>query len=227
MNSLSPELIKEWNTVLEECHSFAFLVRDSDLQKEACGKLAELLDRIHGLKKAAIASQNEDEANFLLGYECAINCMRAELAMWLKLKANEPDAAWDDLVDAQMAAIDAVRAHTGFAELENYAQRLHAIKKLIFPEQVFLSVGMTVHRRECSICGQEYGECSHLVGKPYSGEICHTICTRVDLDNIAIVDEPANRKCRIRYFSVPEGKRSRMTWKIEPSQPGGEDVSEM
>ena len=54
--------------------------------------------------------------------------------------------------------------------------KMLAIEKLIFPPQKFTSWGIVFRSRLCSICGSEYGEgdCDHLVGKPYMGEICHT-----------------------------------------------------
>jgi len=77
--------------------------------------------------------------------------------MWILLKEEKPDEAWDKLVSAQMAAADAVRAHMGFAHLETQAQRLEEIERLVFPRQVFVSAGIIVQHQECSICGNEYG----------------------------------------------------------------------
>ncbi len=31
-----------------------------------------------------------------------------------------------------------------------------------------------------------------------------------------MVEEPANKQCRIVYFNAEGGKRNRMTWRVEP-----------
>jgi hypothetical protein len=181
--------------------------------------LVELRDE----KRAAVAAQNEDLANLLLGYQCVATCLHAEITMWLLLKSEKPDEAWDSLVSAQMAAADAARAHPGFHHVTHQAERLEAIEKLVFPPQVFVSAGAIVRRQECSICGGEYGECGHLIGKPYWGEFCYILAKDIEFDHAAIVANPADKRCRILRFSVEGGERNRMSWKIE--KPGAEPAA--
>lgn len=207
-----------YNSIIEDCENFCFITRDSGLQKDACVKLQTLLADCLTLKSEAIADTDEDFANLLLGFECVANCLHSELEMWILLKEEKPDEAWDKLVSAQMAASDAARAHKGFAHLESHAQRLEEIEKLVFPSQVFVSVGMIVRHQECSICGSEYGDCDHLIGKPYFGKFCHIIAGDCEINHVAIVKNPADKRCRIMRFSVDDGERNRMTWKVEPPQ---------
>jgi hypothetical protein len=50
----------------------------------------------------------------------------------------------------------------------------------IFPYKLFISPGMIVRRRTCSICGQPFllrGGCEHVVGEVYLGEMC---CRRIE-----------------------------------------------
>lgn len=151
-----------------------------------------------------------------MGCECVTLALIAELKMWLLLKEENPDDAWDELINAQMAYVDAVRAHSGFNHLTQHSERLEAIEKLIFPPQVFVSSGIIVKNQECSICGKEYGDCDHLVGRPYMGKFCYIIARDMSLDHVAIVDHPADKRCRVKHFEVEGGTRNRMTWKIEP-----------
>jgi hypothetical protein len=53
--------------------------------------------------------------------------------MLLLLKADKPDEAWRELINAQHAITDAVRAHKAFVHLEPTAQRLHLMEKVLFP----------------------------------------------------------------------------------------------
>lgn len=224
MNDEPRSLFDELNAYLAQCEVYDFITRDSGLQHEACETLTDLLTRLADLKRSAIANQDEDLANTLLGFECAAHFLRSSIRMWLFLKAEKPEEAWRELVNAQMAVADAVRAHKGFERLARYADRLHVMEEMLFPPQVFTSLGMIVRARKCSVCDAEYGECSHVVGKPYMGQLCHTIVTEIEkLDHLSIVSNPANKLTRITHFSAPGGRRNRMTWKVEPDPPSREE----
>ncbi|WP_142049412.1 hypothetical protein [Achromobacter sp. SLBN-14] len=186
------------------------------MQQEAIEKLMAFGESITSEIATAIESENEDYANLSLGCACVTSALVAELRMWLLLKEGKPDAARDELVTAQMASVDAVCALPGFAHLAEHNQKLEAIEHLVFPPQVFISSGMIVGKQECSICGSEYGDCDHLVGKPYMGRFCYIIAKDLSLDHVAIVEHPADKRCRIQNFDVEGGSRNRMTWKVEP-----------
>jgi hypothetical protein len=206
MNKITRNFISELNANIEEIEVLNNIARDSQLQREACKQLIGIAGRVAELKLEAIQNSDEDAANLLLGFECVIEFLKSEITMWLFLKSDQPDEAWRHLVDAQRAAGDAVRSHQGFQHLRAHVERLHQVEKLVFPPQVFTSIGIVVRCRRCSICGEEYGECAHLVGIPYMGRICHTIITELErVDHVAIVTEPANKNCRITSFSVPGG----------------------
>jgi len=215
--------IKRFNSVIDECQIFCSITRDSGLQRVACANLETLLNDCGDLKSEAIASGNEDFANLLLGFECIATCLLSEIKMWLLLKAEEPDAAWDRLITAPMAATAAVRAHNGFAHLGKYAEHLEMVEKVVFPPQVFISSGLIVRHQECSICGSEYGECEHLAGKPYWGQFCSIVAKDIEANHVAIVENPADKRCRIVHYTADGGERNRMTWKIEPTKPGNRD----
>lgn len=216
-NALSP-FVSSFNAIIKEAEVFLSIARDSALQQEAVDKLLAFGVSVASEKAAAIDRKDEDYANLLLGCECVASALVAELRMWLLLKEGKPDAAWDELITAQMASVDAVRAHPGFAHLSEHNKKLEAIEELVFPPQVFISSGMIVGKQECSICGAEYGDCNHLVGKPYMGRFCYIIAKDLSLDHVSIVEHPADKRCRVQHFDVEGGMRNRMTWKIEPKE---------
>jgi hypothetical protein len=135
--------------------------------------------------------------------------------MWLLLKGDKPDEAWTNLVTAQMAFADAIKAHPNFDHLQEQVERLDSIERLIFPPQAYLSMGTTVLQKICSICQNNYEECDHISGRPYWGELCHTILRHIEVNHVAIVTDPANKLCRAIHFDVPGGYRNTMTWKVE------------
>ena len=137
--------------------------------------------------------------------------------MWILLKEGRPDEAWDELVNAPDGVSNAIRAHNGFSHLDPHLQTLDAIEHLVFPPQVFMSVGMIVGSQICSICGSEYEDCEHIKGRPYMGRFCTVTLIPAKIDHVSIVEDPANKRCRALKFSVNGGDRNRMTWRVEPS----------
>ena len=220
MSDAPPPFIAAFNQAVKDAEIFLFITRDSELQKAACRTLEELLAQIAAEKARAIAQHDENHANLLLGCQCVAKALIAELRMWLLLKEQKPEQAWDELVRAQMASVDAARAHEGFRHLEEHNGRLEAIEQLVFPAQVFMSSGLIVRVQECSICGGDYEDCEHLAGKPYMGEFCYIVARDMEFDHAAIVEHPADKTCRVQTFSVEGGNRNRMTWQIEPGTDG-------
>ena len=145
--------------------------------------------------------------------------------MWLMLKDEEPERAWERLIAAQRATTYAIRADQGFAHLEAHASRLMEIETLVFPPQVFLSSGLIVSECICTICNTNYEDCSHVVGMPYWGEFCFRKLKTFEANHVAIVKEPANKLCRVTHFSAEGGRRNRMTWHVEPDE-GSKDQTQ-
>ena len=210
-----PEFVEEFNSLLKDAHDMCFITRNSQLQKETIDSLFKLQTRLNSLKTEFAEQGKEDIANLLLGYEFATQTLISELRMYLLLKQDQPDEAWDELISAQNSAIGAMRAHTGFSHLEGKVRQLEAIEELVFPSQVFLSTGVTLDEIECSICNANYQHCEHLKGKPYMGELCHLIVTKASLNEVSIVDNPADKRYRVTHSPSGEGNENRMTGKTE------------
>lgn len=208
-------IVEYLNQEIQRIENLLCITRNSDLQRQALASLEGVEATIRTAKDNAIADNDEDLANLLLGFQCVAEALSSELEMWLLLKDEEPDSAWDNLVAAQMSSIDAARAHSSFSHLTRNNERLEAIEKIVFPPQVFVSAGMVVKSQTCSICGQEYEECSHLIGRPYMGELCYVIAKDFSIDHVAIVEIPADKRCRVTGVPTNDGIRNRMTLRIE------------
>ena len=215
MNRNHPQFVKDFNSVIEDAEVFRGIARCSELQRNAVDSLIALLAEVGDLKNKAVARGDEDTANLLLGYESATTSLISEIKMWILLKQERPDEAWDELVSAQMSSLDAARSHKGFEHAVHHYQRLVVVEQVVFPPQVFVSAGMIVRSQECSICGNEYEDCEHVIGRPYMGAMCHIIARELDVDHVAIVKNPSDKRCRIREFEVEGGVRNKMTWRVE------------
>jgi hypothetical protein len=199
----------------EECQRFCYMSRAKELQVEACGKLRELEDEVHTLKAELISLEDEDAANAMLSFEKIIHALMDELNMWVALKDDDPGTAWNYLVDAEVKAHSAFKVHPVGEHLTGYLQHLHILEHVLFPPQMFFSVGVIVEEAVCSICGEEYGECDHEKGKAYMGQECVRNIKHVRMIEGSIVEKPANKRCRIISITDECGlRRDLLTWRV-------------
>ena len=217
MNKEIELFLNEFNEVIRECGKFCFMSRGKEFQQEAVKKLKTLKQRAISLKEQMIKVKDENSANTMLSVENLIDAMINELEMWIALKEDNPNKAWDFLINAQYAIRTAAQAHSIALEsnAEGYANKLHLIEKLLYPPQTFSSPSFIIEGTKCSICGKEYGTCDHVVGKAYMGEMCHRIVTKIkEVKEISIVEEPADKRARILQFTDNGITRDFMTWRI-------------
>lgn len=208
----------KFNVLINDCSKFLYMSRAREFQVNASEKIDALRKEAITLKDTCISAKEEDSANCLLGFEQAAEAFREELVMWVALKDDDPDEAWTHLVNAQMAAKDAIRAHQMFTSLNKYSKRLEILEKVLFPPQTFMSTGSTATSLECSICGQESGDCDHLPGKAYMGKFCSKIVHGISFTEISIVHNPGSKHHRVTAISEGEKMRNLMTWRIEAGE---------
>ncbi|HEY1605658.1 MAG TPA: hypothetical protein VGF77_08665 [Allosphingosinicella sp.] len=225
--STSSEIAAAYNALLEDIEPLLFIVRDSGLQRAGIEALEAFVSRADQARIRAILEANEEHANLFLGFRSAARSLVNEMKMYLLLKQDDPEGAWSALIDAQELLGAASRAHQGFDYLGPKANHLRDLEKWIFPPQVFVSAGMIVREQRCSICDDDYERCDHIAGRPYLGRFCTIILKQASLDHVAIVDDPADRRCRVTTFKVPGGTRNRMTWVITPDDENESDSRSM
>jgi hypothetical protein len=226
MSERLSHVIESFNELVHEAQVLMFITRGSDLQRNAVTRLSDMLLILGKWKQEAIRQRNEDCANFILGMECLAKALQNELTMWLSLKEENAERAWENLIAAETEISHAMRAHEQFVNLEEHAQRLDAVEKLVFPPQVFLSAGLIVRKQICSICESDYEDCPHLVGMPYWGQFCFRRLMEVEPNHVAMVTDPANKLCRITHFNVEGGRRNRMTWRVEARKRTDQNVDD-
>lgn len=208
-------LVEEFSEVAEQAQTLTFITRAKELQEEVLAVIDRFLKTCAVEKQARIAQQSEYEANLILGLEFACRSLSSELSMYLALRDDRPGDAWNDLVESQTLLSAAIRAHPSLQHVENNLQKLLTVEHLLFPPQAFMSIGSIVRTEECSICGQDYRHCDHIVGRPYMGQMCSVICKDIELREVSLVDEPADKRCRVLYFSDQGRKRDKLTWRLE------------
>lgn len=214
------DIFNKLNNGIQVSENFCFVSRSSSQQIEQCFELDSLQHSASEAKQKSAYNEKERNANMFLGFECVIGAVKCELMMWVLLKRDKPNQAWDRLVSAQMGYMDASRAHEGFKNCDHGLKKLELIEKYIFPPQVFMSAGIVSKRIDCSICGKAYSQCDHLRGKPYMGEFCEVIYHDFKVDHSAIVEHPADKRCRVTSFKTDSGYRDKLSWDITPYDQG-------
>jgi len=215
------DLYRRFNTVASELQTLAFPARALELQRQALTDAHSFLDELADAKRAAVASEDEGLANAILSMELAICAVQAQIATCVALKEDDGEAAWAHLVRSQLYTRNAaaVRAQVDGADaaggLQNLFNMLVAWEKTLFPPQAFMSVGGVASERGCSVCAGNYDDCGHVKGRAYRGQLCHVIVKKLTLEEVSIVDEPANKNARVTHVTVNGISRNKMTWRAE------------
>lgn len=216
MNKEVDNLSKRSINIILNSERFCFITRGEELQRDCIRELTLLKEEVAEIKQKTIKTKDEDSANTLLSLECLIQAFISELNMWVSLKNDDPNSAWDFFVYAQQHARASFRASTALSlNFEGYLKKLLFIEKLVFPPLKFMSPEIIVENSKCSICGKNYDECDHIVGKAYLGEFCYKIVDKIkEIKGVAIVNEPANKLARVITFTEKGITRDILSWKI-------------
>jgi hypothetical protein len=191
----------EFDSRIKEAQKVAIFVRAREFQDAAISDLDALIMEIQTLKQSSIELGEEDNANGFLALELIALSLQKEILAYIKLKIDDVGAAWDALVDAERHMRNAMRAHRLAEHLVKYISRIQALQEILFPKQRFFSSGVRVESSTCSICRSEYGECEHIVGRPYMGELCAQIVDRMTIGEFSFVENPSDKHCRVVSFS--------------------------
>lgn len=124
--------------------------------------------------------------------------------LWEKIACQNFSDSWNSLQNA----LDFLRIIKKFSKIniQFFERQLTELEKT-YPYKVFASIGMSVEFFECSICGKNIDsmECVHLRGELYSGEMASAIARNyVQLDHVALVKNPKDKRCVIRYDDAGE-----------------------
>lgn len=187
---------KEVNESFKEGYRYCYASRGHELQTEQQHRAHALMQRLEKYRQEAIAAQEEEAANAGFVALCIVEGLLNHLQLWLLVKADRMEEAWDQLVEAQHSVQTALR----FVQselIQHWYMELLALEKLLFPPQQFVSSSHTFGYAECSICGKEYGECQHVAGRLYMGRMCGKRVREIGaVDHVALVDHPRDKGCR-------------------------------
>jgi len=201
------QLADEYTAAMRESEKLAFFVRDAELQTQQIDGLIALKRRIQGFKYGARKAGDERAANMLFHLQCGLNAMISFLTMWIELKKGDHHSAWNCVVDAEEYVSIALRAADAGEGLEDFLQHVKLAEQVIFPGYpVYNSMGAVIRGGKCTVCELPFNRCEHIEGRVYWGRLCVRIHPEiVDMDHVAMVDEPRDRRCVITEITTNDG----------------------
>lgn len=189
-------LIKEFNEMAQVSQRKAFITVGIEIQKEEIETLTNYRSELKELKKQFVERKFENEANLIYCIENSLLAVQYELQMLVNIKEDKMREAWGNLVNAQVIYGTVVRNYPFELETTNgYVERLEVYEKLLFPKMFFSSVGGIIKKCNCSICKESYGKCNHIKGRLYNGELCVREISEMELEEVSLVQVPANKHC--------------------------------
>jgi hypothetical protein len=187
---------KEVSERFKESYRYCYASCGHELQTEQQHRVHDFLQRLEKYRQEAIAAQDEEAANAASVALCIVEALLNRLQLWLLLKSDRMEEAWDQLVKAQ----DSVQIALRFVQselLQHWYMELLALEKLLFPPQQFVSASHTFGYAECTICDKVYGECNHVACRLYMGRMCQKRVSDIGPDHVALVDHPRDKGCRL------------------------------
>lgn len=192
------DLLYDFNVAMEVAQKKAIYTVGVEIQKDEIANLDLYLDKLSNQKKEFSENKFENDANLVYCLLTLTRVIQLELKMLVSLKEDKMAEAWDILIVSQNSLATVIRNYPfEHTHLDKYLDRLNNYEKTLFPKLTFQSYGGIVEESHCSICEQDYGICDHMKGKLYNGELCCRRITKVALEEISIVENPANKHCRV------------------------------
>lgn len=216
------EFLKKCDSEIDSHGMHIFFSVDAGLQQKSVVDLDEMAKKVNSVLEISQGQNFEILSNLLMGFICHIRSIQSELRAYLHMKGGDMSAAWDAIVDARNASCAATRANSMYVDVcKVRISRLDEMEKLLFPPQLFLSVGGVAKSSECSICNADYRNCNHVAGRIYNGKFCSRIITKMDLNEVSVVKDPVDRRCRA--ISFPKGNEHFDALTLRKTNKKGED----
>ena len=177
---------------------YLYITRDITIFEEQKSELEKLYKQIVETKQKFIEDKNEDESNKFLAIQNLCTSILSGISMFIKLKQNDPNGSWLDLVEAQNNSHWCVNHYELSGTLpQNCIIHFNNIEKILFPPQTFNSISAASVKSKCSICDEDFSLCDHIRGEAYMGISCSEICTELkDFHHVALVENPDDKRCR-------------------------------
>lgn len=155
------------------------------------------------LDVASDSFEADDVLNELYVLRSIPNILDCYLKFWKSITESRLKESWNHLQDC-LSCLRLLKRYSprqSTSIVNFFEAQLVELEKL-YPYKMFASVGMLVESFRCSICGNDIDsfDCEHIRGELYRGRMAIAVATGIrELNHIALVSNPADKKCVIDY----------------------------
>ena len=174
---------------------------------------AERLDvaqALANIKNVARGANDEHGANQVWCLEQVLQAQNHFVLAFAHCKLREFYAGWCEFHRAELT-LQYLKPHI-FSKRSRFSlefmERQVAAFQSLYSYNIFISAGILVNERVCSICGMRIGllaACHHRGGELYGGEMCCHVITRSEVLEISFIDDPVDKSC-VPFMTDPAGK---------------------
>ncbi len=193
------------------CDLFNILVNDArdaltslnNMSFDECGHKVDCIkNRV--LNEQGDADQEDAILNDFFVILRFVDFLHSYSQLWGRLIDYKFSSSWHSLQDA----LDLLRLVKKFSSIniDFFENQLLELEKL-YPYAVFISMGFTVEKFECSICGLDIDstECPHFCGELYGGKMAQAVATDIrEVSHAALVSNPKDKRCVPQYEDTGE-----------------------
>jgi hypothetical protein len=152
------EINKEVLEAVKGAMRYAHLSCGIELQRVWIDQLYPLHDRLRVLRFFANSQSDEPCANAAFRAQMLVLGTAGFLEMWVLLKEDKPNEAWNKLAEAQQS-LDIAQRILFDPDTRDFIRHLFNVESVVFPPQTFFSTAYTYTKAYCSICNKVYGTC--------------------------------------------------------------------
>ena len=173
------------------------------LSFQECREQIDQLKNDLTIAKKEYKSSYEEVLNEFYVLSRFVDMLSSYCDLWMKIIKMEFSSSWNSLQDArdQLRQVKKFSSRNTNQAISFFENQLLELEKL-YPYNVFCSVGITVERFECSICGRDIDtfDCPHTRGELYQGQMAYGIAHNIiETDHVAMVKHPSDKRCVVIY----------------------------
>ncbi|MDI9409657.1 MAG: hypothetical protein QM523_10500 [Candidatus Pacebacteria bacterium] len=190
-------IVEQIDQVLKMAARYSVMSVNINIQRNVIEMINNASSKnIINLEKS-IRKNDDFLSNLFKSSDISFKFFKSLLQFMVYMKENNAEEAWNRLIEAQNLLSLSVQINPSQFGFDKYIKELDDYERLLFPKQVFLSPAYYSDNLECTICNNSLFKCNHITGQLYSGKICQLRITKLNLDHIAIVDDPLDKRRRV------------------------------
>lgn len=200
-------ILKSCVEYLDSSAQLNFIVRSSKLQTKKVAEINHFITELKAFKNEAALRGDELMANELFHFQCMIRGVQSCIEVWLHIKDDAPEKAWDSLMDATEYKDVALKIRD-YEGIRMFEKTLQDTRRIMFPNNIiYNSPAFSSTIGKCSICQSPFQLCDHVENHIYLGQLCRRVDIQIlEANHCAIVSNPRDPRCIMTERSDDNGR---------------------